>query len=109
MKLFMRVFAECDSSAAANAIAADILAALSHLDVIISTEPKPYWKIAAYFDFTFIALQADQASLRKIVALCADGWVHSGDEHERTSVWNKESDASFLAPSVQWASVDLHA
>jgi len=105
----MRVFAECDSATTAEAISTQVLAALSSLDVVAEAAPKPYWKISQYFEFTFSALPADDASRQQIINLCAEGWVHHRDEHDCSSVWNKTGEESFLALPVKWAEVQLHA
>jgi len=109
LKLFMRIFAECENAAAAGAIGDRMLSALSGIGVSASAPPKPYWKIPEYFEFTFTAKPTTEQAFRSVVALYADGWVHHGDAHELSSVWSKVGEMNFLDPSVKWAEVQFHA
>lgn len=47
--------------------------------------------------------QAAQLTGDFAAALAADGWVHTGDEEHRSSVWNRPPGGVFLSPAVRWA------
>jgi len=109
LKLFMRIFAECENGVAADAVGDRMLSYLSGAGVVASAPPKPYLKIPKYFEFTFTATPSSEQTFRSVVALCAGGWVHHADAHEFSSVWNKVGELNFLDPLVKWAEVQLHA
>ena len=108
MKLFLRTFADCENQDAAQAISARLRLALSSFSPEAATVPKPYWKIAHQFEFTFVLSPANEASFQAIVSASSGGWNHVEVGRELSSVWNRKNDHAFLVPEVSWAEVQLY-
>jgi hypothetical protein len=109
VKFFLRVFADCESHEAAQALAARMLLALSSFSPIAAAAPKQYWKMPHLFEFTFTLFPATEASFQAVVSSFSGGWHHlesQGSEH--SSVWNRKNDHAFLVPEVSWADLQLH-
>jgi len=107
LKLFMRVYGNCENREQARDISAGIRQALAKFQLSDRMEPKPYWKIPELFGFTFDLTPATEASFLDIVNLCDAGWLHLGDGQDRSSIWNRTEGAVFLTPAVSWAELSL--
>lgn len=107
MKLFIRLFARCDDLAQAKLLSERFVRVLSPTNVLPFTDPKPYWKVEGWYEFSLVAHNVERTEFERILATCPAGWVHQSDEHESSSVWNKSGDNVFLDASVQWAEVQI--
>jgi hypothetical protein len=107
MKIFLRLFANCENLNDAHEILARLTKALGNFSPLAVSTPKPYWKIPELFEFTFTLTPPTQDVFQKIVNACDVGWLHMRSELDRSSVWNKTSGQQFLIPEVSWASIDL--
>jgi hypothetical protein len=108
VKLFLRLFANCESQEAAQAIAARTLLALFLFSPKAASTPKRYWKFPHLFEFTYTLSPASDASFQQIISASSGGWHHSEGDRELSSVWNRSQDHVFLVPEVCWAELQLH-
>jgi len=103
MALILRIFAECGSGERAAGVGSDLAAALAAFRPVASMEPERYWKQPELFEFSFDLSPGTRATFDAVLARAADGWVHTGDEEHRSSVWNRPPGGVFLLPAVTWA------
>jgi hypothetical protein len=107
MQLFLRVFADCPTPEAAATLQKQLLQALAAWQPVVHAPPLRYWKITAYFEFTFILLPASPGALREVHALAPSGWHDTASDDDISCVWNRGSGSLFLVPAVAWAELAL--
>jgi hypothetical protein len=108
-ELFLRVYANCSSDVEARDISRRIVASTARLGCVECSEPKRYWKVSDLYELTFFFEPASGAGFDELTERCAGGWTHSNDGSERSSVWNRIEDHTFLVPEVKWAELQLLA
>jgi len=108
MQLFLRLFADCESQRAASGLAANLAFALSAFSAEQAAAPRRYWKLPQQFEFTYRLAPPTESTFKEVVARSSSGWSHELSGSERSSVWNRAADLSFLVPQVSWAHVELH-
>jgi hypothetical protein len=108
VKLFLRTFTNCENQETAQTIEARLILALTAFSPEAAARPKPYWKIADQFEFTFVLSPATEVSFQAIISASSGGWQHLEVGAELSSVWNRKNDHVFLVPEVSWAGIDLH-
>ena len=108
MRLFLRLFANCESTEVAANIAERLALALSWLGPGQASPPKPYWKLPHLYEFTYVLSAATRELFQEVVSRSPAGWEHSASGEERSSVWNRSADCALLIPEVSWAEVQLH-
>ena len=102
MELFLRVFAECGSEGYAEHLQRELCVALTTWVLAKPSTARRYWKMPDLFEFTFRLTPATFEARDQIIG-SASGWHHSGDELDRSSVWNRSPGVSFLVAEVTWA------
>jgi len=107
MRLFLRVFANCENAEVAVGIAERLALALSGLSPQQRSSPRAYWKLPHLFEFTYNLFPAAEASFHEVVSLSSGEWHHSSCATERSSVWNRSCDRVFLISEVSWAELQL--
>ena len=108
MRLFIRVYANCDGETEARTIASRLKAALSYLTPTEAELPRQYWKQNGAYEFTYHLLPATEQSARSLTERLPSHWTHEGTKNESSAVWNRKHDGVFLTPEVYWAEVQLH-
>lgn len=111
MQLFLRVFVEVDGGGVAS-VGHCVADALAPWKPVPSAQPAPYWKIDGWWELTFDISPGSVTTFDAIVAMAGGGWTPVGWDpdaigEERSSVWNAGQGASFLAPEVRWAELQL--
>ena len=110
MKLFLRLYADCPSTATASIIDAKIRSALSAWSPNAFSRPEQYWKLPEQFGFTYNLSPAKGTSFEAIMRESTAGWSQSEtNDGERSAVWNRAADSVFLTFEVTWANLELHA
>jgi len=107
MILMIRALAECDSPEAAAALAPRLLQATAKWLAVEPSPPERYWKMPDLVELTFALHPAKRATFDAVVALAPEGWHHSGDASEASSVWNRAPGQVFLVPEAAWAELIL--
>ena len=102
MALILRIFAECGNVEQAAGVGSDLAAALAAFRPVASMEPACYRKLPELFEFSFDLSPDTRATFDAVLARAADGWIHTGDEEHRSSVWNRSPGGVFLSPAVRW-------
>jgi len=108
MKLFLRLYAECKDIEQSEAQSKALLSALSHLSPLEASIPSAYWKVPKLFEFTYILSPPTESSFQSLISMALNGWSHSGQYPESSSVWNREAGSVFLAPEVTWAEIQIY-
>jgi hypothetical protein len=103
----MRAYATCGNLGQTNGISNEIQLALARLHPTHFSDPKPYWKMPEFFEFSFNLSPATEHSFLEIIKSCDGGWLHMRDDHDRSSVWNRVEGLSLLTPSIAWAELAL--
>jgi hypothetical protein len=109
MRLFLRLFANCDDAASASLLAGRLMLALHAHEPSEHAEPRQYWKMRELFEFTYTLNPETEESFQAVIASTASGWhqVELGDD-ELSAIWNRANDHVFLVPEVSWANLELH-
>jgi len=103
-RVLLRLFADCENEHQAARFGYAVTGLLSAFAPVQTLLPVRYWKIPEYFEFTFSLSPATRATFESLLAInFSENWLHSGDEQESSSVWNRCADACFLLPEVAWA------
>ena len=69
--------------------------------------PEPYWKMPDCLGF-HIGFDTDPELVWRLVrALGTRGWYESGDEYDRSAVWNPGQGPALVHPDVRWAELQL--
>jgi hypothetical protein len=108
VKLFLRLYADCESQEQAKSIDDRIRLALSHLSASQFAPFKPYWKIPSQFEFTYTLEPATTRSFESIIAASSGGWSRQLSEASASAVWNRQSDHILLVPEASWGNVELY-
>ena len=108
MILMVRALAECASSESAAVLSPRLLAATARWAGVESSPPERYGKMPELYEFTLLLSPSSHETFDEVVASVNAGWKHGAPDDDRSSVWNRESGAVFLAPEVRWAEVLKH-
>jgi hypothetical protein len=108
MNLFLRLYADCETSEQAQGIAGRICLALHHLSPSELAPPTPYWKVSHQFEFTYTLKPPTSLSFRSIIEASSGGWSQQEAGLEESAVWSRQGDLVFIEPEVNWANVELH-
>lgn len=109
MPLFLRVLAVCATPDMAESIHTRMLGALAAWRPAVHAAPKPYWKVADQWEFTFLLAPPDAKALRTLQANSPAGWIETEADGEISCVWNRPPDGQFLVAEAVWAELSLHA
>ena len=107
VRLFLRVFANCESAQVALGLAQRLALAVSRVGLEQASRPRQYWKLPHLYEFTYARSPATTGSFQDVVSGSPGGWEHSSCGSELSSVWNRSADLVFLVPEVSWAEVQL--
>ena len=108
MNLFLRLYANCDDASEAERLAGNIASVLSAWETSSATQPRRYWKMPELYEFAIDLYPATVESFQAVRALVAGNWHDVEQACERSSVWNRGADLSFLIPEVSWAELQLY-
>ncbi len=108
MNLFLRVFADCQTTEDAASLQSQLLAALGQWRPRPRAEPQQYWKMPQYFEFTYNLVPPSQEALEAIHSQAQTGWHDTHSLGEHSCVWNRTPGTQFLVPAVAWAELALH-
>jgi hypothetical protein len=109
MELFLRAFADCDGDSGADQLQRELCAALTNWASAKPMAASRYWKMPELFEFTFSLMPATIEVRDAIVDSVRGGWHISGDETDRSFVWNRSPGLFFLTPEVAWAELQHYA
>jgi hypothetical protein len=107
LKLFLRIYADCESKESSHDISARLVDGLSHLFPEPSIKPQPYWKMPHLYEFGFVLSPPIEASFQSVIAASSDGWSHYGSGTNLSSVWNRKQDHILIVPEASWAEIQL--
>jgi hypothetical protein len=108
VQLFVRPYANCSNVSGARTLAQRLELALSRFAPRQHTLPKPYWKVKAQFEFTYLLSPPTEIVFHEVTSSTSSGWHHSAPSGgELSSVWNRTGDCLFLVPEVSWAELQL--
>ena len=104
-RVFLRIYANCDHADQATQLAEAIERALVLFEPVVAAPPKQYWKIPELFEFTYRLSSATSDILSELVSDTQDAWKISGRGDDRSAIWNRAADRSFLIPPTRWAEI----
>ena len=96
MELFLRVFAECGSEEYTEHLQRELCVALTAWVSAKPSTARRYWKMPELFEFTFSLIPATVEARDQIIGSASDGWHHTGDELDRSSVCLESVAGGFL-------------
>ena len=108
MNLFLRLYANCDDEVEARRLSGKIDLALSAWKSSPATLPRRYWKMAELYEFAVNLYPATMESFDAVCALAAANWQHDEQASDRSSVWKRADDLTFLTPEVKWVELQLY-
>jgi hypothetical protein len=108
LNLFLRLYANCDDASDADRLAGQIALALSAWGSSPTTQPRQYWKMPELYEFAVDLFPATVETFHAVHALASGKWHDDVQACERSSVWNRVADHSFLIPEVTWAHLELY-
>ena len=102
------MYANCDDASDADRLAGQIALALSAWETSSTTQPRRYWKMPELYEFAVDLFPATVETFDAVHALATGKWHDVEQVSERSSVWNRDADHSFLIPEVSWAHLELY-
>jgi hypothetical protein len=102
-RAFLRIYANCDDEREATLLAQTIEAALVRYEPTSRFDPRRYWKMPELFEFTYDLSSPGGDILRELAASDPAAWQLHGRDGDRSAVWNRSDDRSFLVAATRWA------
>ncbi|MBP6766060.1 MAG: hypothetical protein KA141_13730 [Rubrivivax sp.] len=106
-RLLLRAFVQAPGEADVHATSTRLLQALHAFAPRPAGPPERYWKLPQWVELTLDLAPATAASFDRLLAMQPQGWADSGDEHDRSAVWNAAPGVAWLLPELQWAELIL--
>ncbi len=106
-RLLLRAFVQAPGEADVHATSTRLLQALHAFAPRPAGPPERYWKLPQWVELTLDLAPATAASFERLLAMQPQGWADSGDEHDRSAVWNAAPGVAWLLPELQWAELIL--
>jgi hypothetical protein len=103
MSVLLRLFAECRDDRESARLGLGLCAGLSALDPQRAMAPERYWKIPELYELGYRLHPGTRATFDAVLSRTRDGWIHLGDDDDRSSVWNRVPGSVLLLPEIVWA------
>lgn len=107
--LILRLIAACPSAQEAEDLLREVRPWIEEHAPIERHVIEPYWKFPDHHELC-LYLVGGGRPLARFVALrdlAARGWTQSGDDTDRSMVWNPTPGCELLSPRVRWAELIL--